>query len=113
MTKTKNQKTKLSLRVILIGAAGIIGIYLLSTFFTNTYKLLDSIGQVHLSELLAALIGITIIMIRKKTKTEKLENLDLLMLVMIAVIASYSLISHLLTPILIIILPLLLWCSGS
>jgi len=108
----KNRKKKLQIQVILLGTGGIIGIYLLSSFLIDTYKSLDALGQAHLSEFMAAIIGIVIHIVKKKFKTEQLENFDLLMLVMIAVIAGYALITSLLSPVLIIvftIIALVVW----
>ncbi|TBR12265.1 MAG: hypothetical protein EPO62_00430 [Candidatus Nitrosotenuis sp.] len=108
----KNRKKKLRIQALLIGIGGIIGIYFLSSFFIDTYRSLDPLGQAHLSEFFGAIIGIVIRFVKRKFKTEQLENFDLLMLIMIAVIAGHTLISALLSPMLIIvftIIALVIW----
>ncbi len=78
-------------KTLVVGIAGIIGFYFLSTFIINTYRSLDDIGKVYLLELFAVTIGIAIFAVKKKYKTNQLEPFELLMLVVIGLIAGINL----------------------
>ena len=92
------------LKVLAIGVPGIIGMGFFSKFYIDTYNSLDKIHQIYLSELIAAIIAITIFVIRKKFKTDQLESYELLMIIFIGAIAGVNLIPpDLFSPILIIV----------
>ena len=78
--------------VIFVGIPGTIGIGFLSWYYPIIHNSLDKIHQIYLTEVFAAGITVTIMIIKKRTKTSQLDAYELLMVIFMGAIAGINLI---------------------
>jgi len=78
-------------KILGIGVIGIVGIYFLSIFVTEIHSSLNDIGRVRFMELFAAIIGVSIFILKEKFKNDELKYFELLMMIIIGVSAGIDL----------------------